>query len=347
MNIKKWISNAAHMIAIPVAVYIILKVICVAAGAEGFGTGSDLTAMLRNAIYTGCIAIAVSYNLTSGRFDFAVGATIILAVIFGGKATLALGLSGILGALTLLVISVAAGALLGAINGGIYVALRLPPMVSTLGACMLFEAIGYVVTGGSGVSILGRTDLSVWATGPWLYLMIVAVIAVLAVVLNYTQFGYNTRSLRSGQEITVNQGVNEKKNAVLCFSIAGAMLAIAGVIYVSIYGKMNPQMGLSSISYIESAFLPMFIGNLLEKYGDRNLGVLMGAVAQAEITAAFGRLGVSSSWQSILSGLIVIAFFAYSGNIYRLQEARLFRAKRERALAARQETMKAEGEHCD
>lgn len=342
MNAKKIFSNILHMIAIPLVVYVALRVLCLLMGATGFGVGPDFTAMLRNAVYTGCIAIAVSYNLTSGRFDFAVGSTLILSTIMGVRLTQALNLSGAGGALFMLLACMVSGALLGGVNGGIYVTLRLPPMVSTLGVCMLFEAIGYVSTGGGGVSILGRKDLTMWASAPWLYLMIIAMLAVLVIVLNFTQFGYDTRSLRSGQEIAVNAGINEKKNAVICFVIAGVMLAIAGVIYTGIYGKMDPDMGLASISYIQSAFLPMFIGNALEKYGDRNVGVIMGAITQAEITSAFGRLGISSSWQNILNGMIVIGFFVYSGNVYKIQEAKMFREKRSRALAD-SEKRKAEG----
>lgn len=332
---KKKITNVLHMLSIPLGVYVLMFVICRLSGAEGFGVGSDLVVMLRNAMTTGCIALAFSYNLTSGRFDFSVGATLVLACIFGGRLVSALGIHSLGGALVLLVSVALFGALLGAFNGGIYVLLRLPPMICSLGVCMLFEAIGYVFTGGSGVSFLGRNDLLIWASSPTIYVLMVAILLVLYVLLNKTRFGYDSRSLRTGQEIAVNSGINEKRNAVFCYLIAGALLGVAGVLNMSVYGKMDPEVGLTSISYIQNAFLPMFIGNYLEKYGDRNVGVIMGAIAQAEITAAFGRMGVSSSMQNVLSGVIVIGFFAYSGNVYRLVEMRMFREKKLRALEMR------------
>lgn len=337
MNIKKLVSNLLHMVALPVAVYVLLQGICLIAGAKGFGVGSDLVVMVRNAITTGCIALAVSYNLTSGRFDFSVGATLVLAVLFSGRLTLALGLTGLFGAIFQMLSTMLFGAILGAINGGVYVALRLPPMISSLGVCMLYEAIGYVFTQGSGVSIIGRNDLTIWAFAPYIYILIALILLALFLILNYTRFGYNTRSLQSGQEITVNAGVNEKKNAIGCYMIAGALLGTAGILNLCVYGKTDPEISLSSISYIQNAFLPMFIGGALAKYGDRNLGVMMGALVQAMITAAFGRLGISPSMQSILSGIIVISFFAYSGNIYKLEEMKLFHQKREAALKARTE----------
>ncbi|MDD3409256.1 MAG: hypothetical protein PHY12_00450 [Eubacteriales bacterium] len=333
MKIKKLVSNLLHMVALPVLVYALLQGVCLLAGAQGFGVGSDLVVALRNAITTGCIALAVSYNLTSGRFDFSVGATLVLAVLLSGRLTLALGLTGLFGAIFQMLTTMLFGALLGALNGCVYVALRLPPMISSLGVCMLYEAVGYVFTAGSGVSIIGRNDLTIWAFSPYIYLLAAVILLALFVILNYTRFGYNTRSLQSGQEIAVNTGVNEKKNAVGCYFIAGALLGAAGLLNLCVYGKADPEISLSSISYIQNAFLPMFIGGALAKYGDRNLGVMMGAIVQSLIIAAFGRLGLSSSMQSILSGVIVIFFFAYNGNAYKLEEVKLFRRKREAALS--------------
>ena len=97
---------------------------------------------------------------------------------------------------------------------------------------------------------------------------------------------------------------------------------------MSILGTMAPALGLSSISYIQNAFLPMFIGNILAKYGDRNTGVIMGSLTQAIIISAFGALAIPPSWQNIMNGMIVIIFFAYSYNSYRIVEFRMFERKR-------------------
>jgi ribose/xylose/arabinose/galactoside ABC-type transport system permease subunit len=120
-------------------------------------------------------------------------------------------------------------------------------------------------------------------------------------------------------------------NTVLCYAIAGGLLAAAGVVNMSVLGTISPDLGLTSMSYIQNAFLPMFIGVTLSKYGDRNVGVIIGALTQAIITAAFGKLGVSTSWQTILNGMIVLAFFAYSFNYYKIVEWQMFKEKKHQA----------------
>ena len=47
----------------------------------GFGVGGDLRTILYNTLYSGFIGLALSYNLTSGRFDFSVGSVLLLSVL--------------------------------------------------------------------------------------------------------------------------------------------------------------------------------------------------------------------------------------------------------------------------
>ena len=79
--------------------------------------------------------------------------------------------------------------------------------------------------------------------------------------------------------------------------------------------------------------MPMFIGNLLAKYFDRNTGVILGALTQSIIFAGIGKLGVPSAWQSVITGIIVLCFFAYSFNAYKIVEFQMFKEKRARAQA--------------
>lgn len=327
MKARKILKNFIMMIIIPVVTYLFFFLLCKARGVSGFGAGTDFTVMLRNTVYTGFISLAVSYNLTSGRFDFSVGSTLVLSTILSGMVTLQYHL----GAGALLALSLLFGAILGAIGGGIYIILRLPPMVVSLGVAMIYEAVGFVISKGSGVKMIGKNDLLIWSQKPYIYILCASVIAVLYFLLNKTKFGYDTNSLRSGQEIAVNVGINEKKNTLICYIIAGVCLAAAGVINLSVLGTVTPELGLGSAAYIQNAFLPMFIGNFLAKYFDRNLGVIMGALTQSIIFAGIGKLEVPSAWQSVITGFIVLMFFAYSFNSYKIVEFKMFKEKRIRA----------------
>jgi ribose transport system permease protein len=159
-------------------------------------------------------------------------------------------------------------------------------------------------------------------------------VVILIFLYNFTSFGFQWKMLRSGQKIAVDIGVNEKLNAIICYVIAGVLLGIAAVMYLSKFGTVSPEIGLSSSSYFMSAFLPLFIGGAIEKYSDKNIGVLIGALTQAIITSGFGKLGFSSSLQTVLNGVIVMAFLVYTSNSYKLELHKMYKEKLGRALAA-------------
>ena len=323
------LKNIGMTVAIPVLTYIFFLIMCNLFGSSGFGVGTDLTTIIYTTLYTSMIALAMSYNLTCGRFDFSVGATILLSVIVGGNIVKEYKL----GPVPMLIILVLIAALCGLISGVAYAALKLPPMVVSIGITMIYEAIGLSVNSGKGVKLIGNASL-IYASLPYSAIVVGIAILILIYLYNFTSFGYQWRMLRSGQKIAVDIGVNEKLNAVLCYVIAGALLGIAACMYLSKFGTAAPEAGLGSSSFFMSAFLPLFIGGAIEKYSDKNIGVFMGALTQAIITSGFGKLGLSSSLQTVLNGVIVMGLLIYTSNSYKLVLRKLYKEKLNRAIAA-------------
>ncbi|NTV89644.1 MAG: hypothetical protein HGA22_04680 [Clostridiales bacterium] len=324
----KYSKNLIFSLLAPVLVYVAFFALCRLSGIKTFGVGSDFEIIIRNTIYSCFISMAVSYNLTSGRFDFSVGATLILSVILGVDITQRLGL----GPVGMLLICLTIGAVLGTISGLIYVWLRISPMVVSLGVTMIYEAIAFMYKN-QGVKLIGKTEMLIFARQPYITFLALAILAVFVFLLNYTKFGYDTNSLRGGQQIAVNAGIKEKRNTILCYLLAGLLMAAAGVINLSILGTCSPKTGLGSASYIMNAFLPMFIGGALAKYSDRNVGILLGSFMQACMISILGKFNISPSVQTIISGTVVFIFLVYTSNSYKLVEAKMFKNKLAKAKA--------------
>lgn len=331
-SLSKTGKNILNMVAWPIAAYVFFSVLCAALGKTGFGVGSDLLVIARNTVYSGLIALALSYNLTSGRFDFSIGSILILSNIVGGTLALQWGL----GPFQMLTVCLLTGAVLGTLSGLAYVTLRLPPIVVSVGMAMIYEALGFMMNDGTGIKLIGRSDLLIFAQPLSLAGLILVVLTVLVLLLNFTKFGYDSNSLRGGQAIAVSIGINERANVVVCYLIGGLLMAAAGVISLSILGTTAPKLGLTSLSYMMNAFLPMFIGTYLARYSDRNIGIVVGSFVQACIISGFAILGLSPSLQSILNSVIVLGFLAFSANSGKLVEVQLLKEKRLRAQAAAQ-----------
>lgn len=327
--VKNTIITLAPAVVVYLLFWLVTNLFCAAGfGHSTFGVGGDLKTILYNAVYSGFIALALSYNLTSGRFDFSVGSVLLLSVIAGGNLAKTLHM----GPVAMLLCCIAIGMVCGLVSGIVYITLKLPPMVSSLGVAMVFEAIGFTINKAKGVRLMTEFDLLIWSQPLYSILLVVVVLAILIYLLNFTQFGYNCRSLQTGQKNAVEVGVNENRNSVACYVIAGAMMACAGVVFLCKNGMVAPKAGLSSSSYMMSAFLPMFIGQALAKYSDRNIGTIVGAFCQACLTSGLVALGCSSSLKTVLDGAVVLLFLVYTSNSYKVGLHRAWSDKRTRAL---------------
>ncbi len=331
MKAKKLGKNLVMTLILPVVVYLFFFILCNATGHSGFGVGSDLTTMVYNAVYAGLVAQAMAINLTTGRFDYAIGAELMLATIVGGNIANQIGW----GPAGLLLMVVAIAVVLGLISGLVYVTLGLPPMVISVGMAMIYEAIGFMYNNAKGVRLIGNSMLVFSRTANSLILTVVA-LAVLVVIYDYTKIGYNRRALQGGQKIAVDVGIKEKNNAVYCYVIAGAMMGLAGCVYLSKNGVIAPDTGLSSSSYFMNAFLPMFIGGIFGKYSSYPIAIFMGAVVQAMISSGLQRMGVPSSIQTVINGLLVCVLLIYDSNSYKLVEVQMFKEKLAKAKAAKE-----------
>ena len=260
---------------------------------------------------------------------FSVGSVLLLSVIAGGN----LAKEWDLGPIGMLLICLVIGMACGLISGIIYITLKLPPMVSSLGVAMVFEAIGFTINKGKGVRLMTEFDLLIWSEPLYSVLLTVVVLIILIYLLNFTKFGYNCRSLQTGQKNAVEVGVNEKTNSVVCYIIAGAMMACAGVLFLCKNGMVAPKAGLGSSSYMMSAFLPMFIGQALAKRSDRNIGTIIGAFVQACLTSGLIKLGCGSSLKTVLDGAVVLLFLVYTSNIHKVGLNKMWKEKKNRAMA--------------
>jgi len=328
-RIGKFSKNTLTTIAGPIAVYLFMFALTNMTGNTGFGVGPDLRTIIYNMCYSGFIALAVSYNLTSGRLDFSVGSVLILSLIIGG--TLSKNMEA--GPVELLLLVVAAGMVCGLVSGLFYIILRLPAIVTSLGVAMIFEAIAFKLNKSNGIRLIGKFDMLIWAKWPYNVLLMAVVLIILTYLLEYTRYGYNSKSLQTGQKNAVEVGINEKANALISYVIAGGLMACAGVLYISQYGYIAPQTALSSSSFIMGAFLPMFIGGALAKYSNRNIGVFMGAIIQASISSGLIKLGITSSMKTVVDGVIVLLFLVYVSNNYKFGLIKMYKEKKARALA--------------
>lgn len=311
-HFKSGLTKVLYTIALPVIVYVLFQVICRICGITTFGVGTDLQSILFTTVYTGFISLAMAINLNQGRIDYSIGSTMILAGIIGGHIASDLKASSWLA----LLIMLATGAIIGIISGIIYILLRIDAMITGIGLAMVYEGIGNMIYGGQGIrfSLKETNTMFTWGKLPWCILIIALVVFIMVALSKYTKFGYNSWALTGNRKIATERGINGKSNAVICYAIAGALLGIAIFVHSSKYGYVGPEAGLSTGTYMITGFLPFAVGELLYKYCDLYIGVIVGTFCQAMLTSFMVQINLSVSMQTVINGIVICGLLIYTSN---------------------------------
>lgn len=317
-NIVKRIFGS---IAIPGLALVIALLICSSRGVILFETEGNWILFLRATASVMLTTFALSLNLNSGRFDFSIGSVALVSSVVSATVCMKFGFPVIV----MLLISIAAGGLLGLFSGILYVFVKLPPIIVSLGVALFYEGLAFAITDGYGVSFVANAELTSFP-GIFNYLMVIVIALIVFVfIFDYTRFGYEYRALLSGQKVAVNTGICEVKNAVGCYAIAGALMGVVGFLSATNSGTIQMALNFGSIGTMFTAFLPMFIGGFIGRFCNEKIGYLLGSVTTALMSLAYARLLVDSSVQQIITALVLVVFLIYLNNENKIIELRMIK----------------------
>ncbi len=309
-------KKLAGTLTIPVIILIITNVICLSNGVTMFENSLNWLTFVRAVANVSLVTYALSINLNSGRFDFSVGSIALLSSVFSALTAV----NGNLSPYVMLVLSLLFGLILGLFSGLIYITVKLPPMIVSLAVALFYEGLAYSVTGGHGVSFVNNKELLGFASIPNYLIIIVVALALMIFVFDFTTFGYEYKALQSGQKVSVNTGIKEKKNALICYGLAGLLMGAQGFISATTTGSIQMALNFGSIGPMFMAFLPMFIGGFIGRFSNDKLGYLLGAVSTSFISLLYVRLMVNSSVQQVVSALLLVGFLIFLNNEERIRK---------------------------
>lgn len=306
-------------LAIPVIASIILEALCLSHGQHIITNAKSFDSFV---VYTAIVmitTIALSINLNSGRFDFSLGSMAALSAVIGAKVSYAILGGGTGSAPLMLVLTVVAGAILGLLSGILYVLLRIPPIITSLGVTLIYEGILYTLTSGKYVMAEVQNASMSGFVGTWVYatLIIMSVLAFTILLFDHTKFGFDYNALKNGQKVAVNTGIKEVGNAVICYMICGGLMGIVGFLNAARNTNINGgQLNFGSISIMFTAFLPMFIGGYIARFSNEKFGFLLAAIVMSLLNATFAVFSneVTASMQSIINAVLLVVFLIYLNN---------------------------------
>lgn len=315
----------ARVSVMPILCFALMALLCAVAGTTLFrgGESGNVGSFFKNVCYYALLSFAVSINLHTGRMSFDCGAIMVLSTTVGFMV--GVGNDNVL--LTLLVAAVV-GCLLSAISGALYLLLRLPSMIVSLGTTLIFEAIAYLLVRAFAYNGDIETIYLRRALTPRLFNFTSDIVAMIAmaltatafmiVVFHYTRFGYDYRALQGGQRIAVNTGVAEAGNAIVCYLITGVLLGLAGVVNFSFATAVQPSINFGTVSLMFECFCPLFFGGFLAHYINKQAGILVGVVSYSFIQTGLGQIRNAQNWNNfvipLINATILVLFMIYQTN---------------------------------
>lgn len=264
---------------------------------------SNLVNILKQASINGILAFGMMFVIISGGFDMSVGST----VAFAGVLAALLGR----GDLTLLVafmVALAAGLAVGITNGvGVAVG-KLPPFIMTLGTMTAVRGLALLITDGKPVTGITDAYKAIAASSflgiPMLAVFLIVVIIICSFVLSKTVYGRRVYACGGNLQAARVAGINTTFIRISTFAIAGLLAGLSGFLMTSRVTIGQPT---AAESYEMDAITACVVGGVSMSGGvGKPWGVIIGTLLITVIANGLDILGVSSHWQKIVKGVIIV-----------------------------------------
>ena len=264
---------------------------------------SNLVNILKQASINGILSFGMMFVIIAGGFDMSVGST----VAFAGIVAAILG-QGQYPLIVPLVLAMLAGLAVGVVNGvGVAIG-DLPPFIMTLGTMTAVRGLALLISDGKPVTGISEEYRAVAANSiagiPMLAIFLVIVILICSFVLAKTVYGRRVYACGGNLQAARVSGINTSMIRISTFAIAGLLAGLSGFLMTSRVTIGQPT---AAESYEMDAITACVVGGVSMSGGvGKPWGVVIGCLLITVITNGLDILGVSSHWQKIVKGLIIV-----------------------------------------
>jgi ribose transport system permease protein len=250
----------------------------------------------------GLMAVGGTLVIISGGFDLSAGSMFTLCGVIAALA------SNATDPLVGIIVGLAAGAMLGLVNGLLCTYGRINAFVGTLATSIIYGGLATVlvsgsiilVNGGSFGNIASTQFLSVNAST---YIFI-AFALVCAFLLNHTVFGRWMFATGGNREAARLSGISIAHVQIMTYVISGFASALAGIIVTARSLSIEPSTGTSIIFQVLAAIL---IGGISIVGGRGAIWrPVVGVLILGLIENGFNLNGINPLYQDIVAGAIIL-----------------------------------------
>ena len=288
-------------------IFLVLVIVLIVMGllSAPFHTVSNGFTLLLNGSVIAFLALGQTFVLLTGGIDLSTGANVAMTGVLVALL-MQMGISWPLAAL----ITLAAGTALGIINGVLIHFVRVPAFIATFATMGVASSIPLIITGANSIPVVDPNfafigqGLLFGVPIPVVLLLVVAVIAGLMLV--WTRLGVHIYAVGGNSDAARLAGIGVGRTVVIVYALSGLCAAFGGLISTSCLMVGFPATGLGNELFFSIAAAVVGGVSLFGGSGTV-LGAMIGAVLIASVSDGMNVMNVSSYWQPLVIGVIILA----------------------------------------
>ena len=282
---------------------LLLLFVVMAIFVPSFLTVPNLTNVARQVSINAIIACGMTLIIITAGIDLSVGSLVALTgclamLVLNGTGSDLLGLG----------VGLVAGGLAGALNGSLVAYARLPAFVVTLGALTIFRGLALTITNGQpiirfegyytwiGQGVVLGVPVPVW--------IMILVVLTISFILNRTAFGAHVYAVGSNETAARLSGIRVESVKFKAYVIGGLLTGLAGMILMARLSSAQPASG--EMFELDAIAAVVLGGTSLSGGRGRVSGTLIGALIIGILNNSLNLLGVSSFYQLVAKGVIIL-----------------------------------------
>ena len=282
---------------------LVLIVIMFSFATDTFMSANNLVNIFRQTSINIVLAVGMTLVILTGGIDLSVGSILAVTAVIGVMTSLNPALQWGTVLFPLLV-----GLAIGIINGVLVAYVKLPPFIATMGTMTTFRGASYLIP--DGTTIINNDLNFAWIGNnylgpiPWLVVIALVVVALVWFLLRKTVLGVRIYAVGGNAQAARLTGIKVGFVLVFVYALCGLLCGLAGVMTAS---RLYSASGLLGNGYELDAVAAAILGGTSPSGGIGSVaGTLIGALIMAVLNNGLTLMNVSSFWQMVIRGIVII-----------------------------------------
>ncbi|MDG4898389.1 ABC transporter permease [Mesorhizobium sp. WSM4976] len=310
------IANAMRLLVTIGVLPILLVVMAVIFGLiePRFLNPANLMNILRQATFLVIVAMGQMLALISAGFDLSVGAIVALTSVIAALVMVyMMGADGTGSPMLALIAGCGAGLLaglgFGLLNGLGVAVLKVSPFIVTLGTSSAIAGIALLLTGGAPVVGLPPLFVENFGSGrifgvPTVIYITIVIVGIMYYVMNWSRFGRYVYAIGGNEVAARLSGIRVGRYLTNVYVVSGLLASTAGLLLTARVSAGEPNLG---GPFAMQSITAAVLGGTSLRGGEGSLGgVILGALFIAMLANGMNLIRVSSFWQMILLGCLLV-----------------------------------------